>query len=171
MGSPVRFTHVLDQGNMSPLQLVQQPVLQSVEALDMGEEYRARPFRNRRKNLVGIHGQCPWIDIDEDRRKSILYYRCYIGHPGQRRNDDLPSLRMTDLEDSHGQKISRSSGIDEHTVFDTKPCGPFGFEGSHVRPMRQDRIFLFEMLNDGIQIFAKNIVAHQWKLHKRLLAF
>ena len=161
----MRFTDIFDQRDIAALKFADKFVRQPVEPLDMSKEYGSGLIRDRRKNFRGIHPQCPGIDIHKYRFESILQHGRNIRDPCQRRHDDLSSLWMADLENGHGQEIRRRTRIDEHAVLHPQPRGPFGLKGSYIGAMRQDRILLLEMLDHGVEILAKNIIAHQREFH------
>src|SRR5438045_2010627 len=65
--SAVRFSTVLDQGYSEPLEFIQQFHCKSVISEHMSQEYSPGPRRDLFDDLLVVHSERTWINIDKNR--------------------------------------------------------------------------------------------------------
>ena len=83
----MRLASVFDQRHLAILELRYQVRVQRVISKDMRKKYRFRSWRDFIEDLMSIHPEGPWVDIDEDGLEAALNYGCNVGHPGKRGNN------------------------------------------------------------------------------------
>ena len=165
MGCAMRLAYVFNQRNPMPFKFGQQLIRQAVEPLHMGEKHRPGSVVDQGYHLRGVHRERMPVDVRKHRREAVLQHRGNVRNPGQRRHNDFTALRMADFQNRHRQQIGRRTGIDEDAVLDAKPLRPLRLKRAHIGAMRENRIILLQMLDDGIEVFAQDVIAHEGEFH------
>jgi len=141
------------------MQFGQQTVVQAVKALAMGQENRAGVFMQGRADLARVHRQCTRIDVHEDGGVAGSEDGGDVRDPGKGRNDHFPGA-MEVAQGGHGDEVGGSAGIDEDTVTDAQPLGPFLFKCANLGGLRENGVARQEG-NDGGTIRRGDVVFHQ----------
>ena len=160
MRRAVGLADVLDQRDIACFQRLHQFIRQPVKALHVRDENGAGFVVQLGDDLLVIHRQRVAVDIDEHGRKAVLQDGSDIGDPCQRRHDYFAALGVAHFQQHHAQQVRRRAGIDEDAVFHAQPLRPFFLERPHVDGLRKDRVVLFQVFDDGIEVVARDVVAH-----------
>ena len=74
-----------------------------------------------RQHLLVVHAEGPRVDVHEDRLEAAVQHRGDVGHPGDRRHDDLAAGTVQFLQGGQRQQVGRRAGVDKDAVLDAQP--------------------------------------------------
>ena len=91
--SAMGLANIFDQRHLACLELGQDMSIERIVSEDMCEKYGFGARRDFLDDLPSIHPEGAWVDVDKYRSEAALEDRRDVGHPGERRHDDLTETK------------------------------------------------------------------------------